>query len=128
MGQLRGSSPLFQVGSPALPGEADREIVDFLSARVSGEILDMGGGKGAYAHALAQRGHSVTLAEMDRSSLEVARSIGLPVVDMNTMPWEELENRFGTVLLIEVLEHVEDPLDFLRRVSRCAPKILLTVP
>jgi hypothetical protein len=128
MCQLQSSSPFFQPGPPALPGQQDAGIMGFLKPRVRGRILDMGGGRGAYAHALAQSGHSVTLAELDPASLEVAASLGLDVLDMNQVSWESLENRFDTVMLIEMLEHVEDPLDFLRRVSRCAKKILLTVP
>lgn len=129
MGVLRGSSPFFVPGPPAPPGAPNQEVLAFLSPRVEGAILDLGGGLGAYSRALRERGHDVTLAEKDVRCLEAAQSAGLPVLDMNALDLAGLRNRFDTVLLVEVLEHVEDPRAFLAAALACARrKLLLTVP
>ncbi len=129
MGQLCGSSEFFQPGPPAAVGNANLEMVEFLQSRVKGKILDMGGGMGAYAHALVEKGHSVTLAEKNTECLKEVRKLGIPVVDMNTTSWSDLKGKFETVMLIEVLEHVENYRDFLKNVVDCATdRILLTVP
>lgn len=129
MGQLRSSSPFFRPGPPALPGHADPEILSFLASRVEGEIFDLGGGRGAYAQALRERGHRVTVGERDPECLAALRSAGIPCLDMNTEPWERLAGRFDTVMLVEVLEHVDDPGEFLACALTCARRrLLLTVP
>ena len=129
MGQLCGTGSFFHPGPPAAVGKADAEIMDFLIARVEGETLDLGGGRGAYAHALREQGHQVTLAEKNLGCLEDVQKLGIPVVDMNTASWSDLKGRFDTIILIEVLEHVENPMEFLGNVIACARrKVLLTVP
>ncbi len=129
MSQLRSSSPFFNPGPPAEVGQADVEIMAFLKERVEGEILDMGGGRGAYAHALQECGYQITLAEKNPTCLEEVQRLGIPVLDMNVKSWGDLKGMFDTVILIEVLEHVEDPLEFLGNILSCArKKVLLTVP
>lgn len=129
MGRLQSSSPLFHPGPPAEVGNTDFEVLKFLETRVEGEILDMGGGRGAYAHALRDLGHPVTLAEKDPLCIEEVQKSGLAVVDMNAVSWSDLQGRFDTVMLIEVLEHVENPREFLINALACAgKKLLLTVP
>ena len=129
MSQLRSSSPFFNPGPPAQVGQADAEIMAFLKDRVEGDILDMGGGRGAYAHALRENGYRITVAEKDPACLDEVQKLEIPVVNMNTKSWEDLKGAFDTVILIEVLEHVENPLEFLGNVLSCArKKVLLTVP
>ena len=129
MGTLKSSSPFFHDGPPAEVGNANPEVLKFLESRVEGEILDLGGGMGAYAHALRQKGYRVTLAEKDPRCLQEGQKLGIPVLDMNTVTLEELRERFDTVLLVEVLEHVSDYRGFLKAAAACGrKKILLTVP
>lgn len=128
-GKLQSSSPFFLPGPPAKIGQADPEVLDFLNRNVIGTVLDLGGGLGAYSYALRKLGHDVTLAELDPLCLESARSIGIPVIDMNQTNLSDLFLHFDTVMLVEVLEHVHDHKLFLEKAARCArKKILLTVP
>jgi 2-polyprenyl-3-methyl-5-hydroxy-6-metoxy-1,4-benzoquinol methylase len=129
MGQLVSNSPFFVVGPPARIGEANGEIVEFICSGALGEILDLGGGRGAYAHALTAHGFKVTVAEKNTASLEEARRNGIPVLDVNEVALAELAGKFDTVILIEVLEHIPDPRSFLADAIRIARKrVLLTVP
>lgn len=129
MAKLRGESSFFRAGPPSEPGKPDPEVLAFLLAGTRGEVLDVGGGRGAYALALKSMGFSVTLAEVDRECLAEARQMGLPVIDMNITPWQELYGKFDTVTMVEVLEHVEDPEEFVSQASRCARgPLLVTVP
>jgi len=50
---------------------AKRNLYTFLPSRT--QILDTGGGPGRYAIALAQQGHLVTLSDLSRGCLELAR-------------------------------------------------------
>lgn len=129
MGQLKSSAPFFRPGPPAPLESPDPEILDFLHRRLAGKTLDVGGGMGAYAHALRLKGHDVALAEIDPACLESARAQGIETLDMNTVSWDDLERGFDTIVLVDVLEHVREHRDFLARVSRCAREnVLLTVP
>ena len=129
MGRLQSSSPLFLPGPPADLGMPNPEVMAFLESRVEGEILDMGGGIGAYSFALWRKSHPVTLAEKDPACLESAGKLGFPILDMNSVSLGELKQKFDTVILVDVLEHIDDYRVFLKEAVACArKKILLTVP
>ncbi len=129
MGTLRGSSPFFVPGPPAPANQPYGKILDFLATRVVGQILDIGGGLGAYSLALRDRGFNVTLAELDPECLASAKRSGLPVLDMRQTHMEDLKGKFDTIILVEVLEHVENPEKFLKDAAACArKKLLMTVP
>jgi SAM-dependent methyltransferase len=128
-GQLRGRSPLFVPGPPAEIGNPGLGVLAFLLKHAEGRVLDIGGGKGAYAMELRKRGFAVTLAEKDPEALAAAAASGLDVIDMNRTDWAELKGRFDTVLLVEVLEHIDEYRGFLAESFGCAgTKLLLTVP
>ena len=92
-------------------------------------MIDIGGGKGAYADALRNEGFDVTLAEVNPDCLAAAAVRGIPVLDMRTMDWEHLRNAYDTALLVEVLEHVQDYRPFLAGALACARKrLLMTLP
>ena len=72
------------------------EVVDGLFSRglvrAGSSVLDIGSGTGAFAHAFAARGLSVTALEMDASSLAVCRaqaeSMGLVNLQYENQMWE----------------------------------------
>lgn len=129
MGELRGRSPFFVPGPPAEIGNPNAGLLSFVLKHVQGRILDVGGGKGAYAFELQKRGFDVTVAEKDPEALQLAAAAGLKVIDMNHAGWEQLTGRYDTVLLLEVLEHIDDYAEFLAHAFSCAvTRMLLTVP
>lgn len=129
MGTLKGKSEFFRPGPPALPGEAHAPIVQFLLKELRGKaVLDIGGGRGAYSLELKRNGFEPTVLDIDGEALAVAQNNGLSVRQI--APDEVLEeNCADTVMLIEVLEHVDDPAQFLRNAIRYARKrVLFTLP
>lgn len=129
MPMIKSQSSFFAPGDPAVLGKDHPPIRDFLLREAKGAILDVGGGVGAYADVLRRAGHKVTLAEISDASLEAARGIGLDVVDMKHVGFSDLAGRFETVQLVEVLEHVDDPREFLGQALAIAgEQVLLSVP
>lgn len=101
-------------------------------------VLDIGCGEGGYALFSARRGASIILADLDAGKLETARqrlegqgarSVKTLVTDSAPIPL--LDNSVSRVVAMEVLEHVDDPRQFiteLKRVARPGALLLLTVP
>lgn len=101
-------------------------------------ILDIGCGDGPFAHFCAERGAEVIFADIDAAKVAAvgemlkhskARAILPLVTDAKPIPLAD--NRVSKVIAMEVLEHVEDPRDFMRELVRVAKPgclFLLTVP
>ena len=129
MGKLQGQSSFFVPGPPAMPGEAHKPLVEFLLREVRGEtVLDLGGGRGAYSLELKKAGFDTTVADINEESLAVADKNGLKTKLLE--PGEPLqENMADTVMMIEVLEHVPHPEEFLKAAIGAAKKrVLFSLP
>lgn len=80
----------------------------------SSKILDIASGSGAMAQRLKSRGYAEIYAnDIDRPSYR-ANDIPVSSVDLNTRYSAEFDNNFDAVLAIEIIEHLENPLQFLR--------------
>jgi 2-polyprenyl-3-methyl-5-hydroxy-6-metoxy-1,4-benzoquinol methylase len=81
----------------------------------SGRVLDVGCGAGGF---LARIGsdHYATGLELDPRYVAVARNRGLNVIDCPLEATEWDGERFDTITLWDVIEHVNDPLKTARRV------------
>ena len=129
MGKLQGQSSFFVPGPPALPGEAHKPLVEFLLREVRGEtVLDLGGGRGAYSLELKKAGFNTTVVDINEESLAVAEQNGLKTRLLE--PGEPLgENLADTVMMIEVLEHVPNPVEFLKSAMGAAKKrVVFSLP
>ncbi len=129
MGKLQGQSSFFVPGPPAKAGEAHKPLVEFLLREVRGEtVLDLGGGEGAYSLELKKAGFDTVVADINEKSLAVAEQNGLKTKLLE--PAEPLqENIADTVMLIEVLEHVGSPVEFLKVAIKAAKKrVLFSLP
>lgn len=129
MGTLIGKSSFFKPGPPEEPGHAYVPIVNFLMRECRGkDVLDIGGGRGAYSFELKKAGYNPLVADISSAALEDARRNGLATRQVS--PTEILEEKsVDTVIMIEVLEHVENPKLFLENAVRYARKrVLFTLP
>lgn len=96
-----------------------------------GPMLEVGCGKGLVVAALGAMGHDITgvdIAQVDPVAAAAGRvRAGTDAFDL---PGEERQ-RYRTLLLLDVIEHLEDPPGFVRRLSQAFPSvewIIVTVP
>jgi SAM-dependent methyltransferase len=105
--------------------QVDYALVDFVHARGGRRLLDLGCGTGGYAKALGERGHDVLGLEVNPGYARVARELGVrvEVYDGGALPLDD--GAFDTVMLLEVLEHVERPAELLAEARRVASRNVL---
>lgn len=100
----------------------------------SRRLLDIGCGSGQFLVLAQQRGHQVAGIDFNPDSLGVAREVfGLKELFCGSLEQFLQSNppRFEAVTALEVLEHTEQPIDFLRQVvNLLAPggSLYLSVP
>ena len=118
----------YQPGIPARPGEHYRAFVRFAGKHAGNSILDLGCGFGAYGSALAEKGRKCIGCDINLDYLRTAASQGLPVVNVDSMlPFRD--RSFDSVLIFEVIEHVNKIETILAEAFRIARKnVLITVP
>lgn len=94
-------------------------------------ILDIGGGDGTCAGLLRQHGFD-RLSVIDISAVAVDKlqraGFTARVLDITATPLPFADDAFGTVLLLDVLEHIVDPLPVLCEAARIGHEIILGVP
>ncbi len=81
-----------------------------------GKLLDVGCGSGAYGASLLRLGWNVDGIEMDRVAAERALRAGLQVQTCRIEEAELPPARYDVITFWHVLEHLEDPVEALRRV------------
>jgi SAM-dependent methyltransferase len=101
-------------------------------------VVDVGCGDGLTARFCAGRGASIIVTDIDPIKVQAterslagiaARSVRAMVSDSNPLPIED--GTASVVVSTEVLEHVDDPAQFLSelvRIGRSGARYLLTVP
>jgi SAM-dependent methyltransferase len=116
----RETDPLSQVDPP---------LVAAVTERAGRRVLDLGCGLGGYSRALADRGFDCYALDVVDEYVEAARGIGVRAdrYDGQRIPLEE--GAVDTVILIEVVEHLEEPGALLREAARVAGRnVLVTTP
>lgn len=108
---------------------ASSELVKFAAEHSGKEILDLGCATGDYCKNLQVIGFDCTGVDINPQYIKIARSNG---INAHVMKGDDLnfpDDTFDTVLLFEVLEHVDNPHKVLKEAKRVARKnILITVP
>ena len=109
--------------------QVDGVLVDFVAEHAGRSVLDLGCGLGGYSRALAERGFDVRALDVVPDYVERARSIGVEaeLYDGDTIPLRD--GSVDTVMLLEVLEHLDDPAQLLGEARRVARRgVLVTTP
>ena len=96
------------------------------------EVLDVGGGAGRYALALATRANRVTVVERSTDSLELLKSraeeAGIDNITIINEPWEEAKAPMADMVLCSlVLHHVAEVAPFVEKLQRHATDRVVVV-
>ncbi|TFH74151.1 class I SAM-dependent methyltransferase [Cellulomonas sp. HD19AZ1] len=131
-----GSLPMSQYDTTldlSVSNTSHAQVVSLVPA--GSDVLDVGCATGYLAEALNQRGCTVSGVEYDAEAAEKARPHldHLVVGDLNTMDVDAaLGGRtFDVLVLADVLEHVLDPVDVLRRLLpllRPGGSVVMSIP
>jgi SAM-dependent methyltransferase len=109
--------------------QVDPALVAFVEQRAGPRVLDVGAGLGGYSRALGERGFDCRALDVVEEYVQAARAIGVraELYDGARLPLDD--GAVDTVILLEVLEHLEDPAALLREARRVAARnVLVTTP
>ena len=103
---------------------------------VEGErVLDLGCHIAFYSNFLARKGHKVVGADVDKDALEIARKKfshpNLEIIETDGKKLDLEDNTFDCALLLEVLEHSQDPRGLVQEIHRVIKPggfLILSVP
>jgi SAM-dependent methyltransferase len=109
--------------------QVDYALVDFAAAHAAHEVLDLGCGLGGYSLELGRRGFAVRGLDVSAEYVERARGLGVEadVYDGAALPLDD--GAVDTVVMLEVIEHLDDPAALLAEAKRVARRnVLLSTP
>ena len=122
----------------AQPNEAQAYnawVMDQVAPSLGGRVLEIGCGVGSFTVKMAARGHAVTAVDIDPNYVTATRQrladhpdVAVLQGDATAMDWRP---EFDTVLMLDVLEHIEDDVGFIRRLGgalRPGGSLVLKVP
>ncbi len=94
------------------------KVLELFTLHISGRsILDVGCGKGDFVDAGLRAGWDIHGIELAQPAVEIAQSFGLPVKRLDFFSNAIRPASHDIVTLFEVLEHLPDPISFLRRAA-----------
>lgn len=105
------------------------EVLNYVRTYAGRRVLDVGCGIGAYMNSLTSYGYECEGIENNQDYVAECLKNGLKVQHLNAQDLQFSENSFDTVMMIEVLEHLPEPIVALREAFRVAKKnVLISVP
>jgi ubiquinone/menaquinone biosynthesis C-methylase UbiE len=110
-------------------GYASPNLVKFAADHAGRRVLDIGCATGEYIQRLKDHGFECVGVDSNTDYIREAEAKGNVVYTMDARHLEFPDKSFDTLLLFEVLEHIDDPVEVLREAKRVSRKnILITVP
>lgn len=86
-------------------------------------VLDIGAGDGLITHLLGAKG-----IEYEAEGVRLAQEKGADVVQGDAYNLAFEDNSFDAVIMIDVIEHLEDPIKALKEARRVAPVLYINTP
>jgi SAM-dependent methyltransferase len=124
---LRDTRSWYREADPM--SQVDLALLEHVADRCGRTVLDLGCGLGGYTRALEERGFDCRGLDVNGEYVERARALGVraDVYDGERLPVED--RSVETVILIEVVEHLEEPAALLREAGRVAAgNVVVTTP
>lgn len=94
-------------------------------------VLDIGCGNGTLAAAVATKVKKVVAIEIEQKNIEEAKrknqKDNIEYIHGDATVWNP-DQKFDSILLSNVLEHIENRVEFLQKIHKLSNKILLRVP
>lgn len=116
----------------------DRESNDFgkISALVpsiqsSDRVLDIGSGYGSVSAHFLKYGCHVSAIEVNDDAIEHLKKIGITPINLDISQGIHLEKKFDIILLLDILEHLFDPVSVLSSCQELIENdgyVLVTIP
>ncbi|MCG2690382.1 class I SAM-dependent methyltransferase [Candidatus Parcubacteria bacterium] len=104
----------------------------FLNNIKAGErVLDIGCGQGFLSFSIAQKAKEVIGIDINKKNIaQASKKFALPNLKfvLGDILKYNFEDKFDVLVLSNVLEHIKERTDFLKRLSGFASKILIRVP
>jgi 2-polyprenyl-6-hydroxyphenyl methylase/3-demethylubiquinone-9 3-methyltransferase len=98
-------------------------------------VLELGCGNGSFAGLLAGKGYEVSATDLSESGIDIARLAHPNVSFRKASVYEDLSGVWGrpfdAIIALEVVEHLYDPRQFLRRATTCMEEggiLILSTP
>ena len=108
---------------------ASENLINFAAEHAGDSILDAGCATGEYMQRLSTMGFHCMGVDINSEYVDRAKQKGLDARVMDAKHLGFPDKSFDTILLFEVLEHVEGPEDVIKEAKRVARKnVLITVP
>lgn len=115
-----------------LPSERRRVRLMFIGDEEPGTLVDIGCGDGSFLRAMADRGWQVSGVDFDAEAVALIRTRYRLDVQVGTAEWLVANGRkYDVVTASHVLEHVLDPIEFLRKcrqLLRPGGRVILRTP
>ena len=106
-----------------------KSLINFAKNNSGKNILDIGCATGEYCQKLSELNFKCVGVDINEKYVKKAKENGVEAYLMKGNNLSFPDKSFDTVLLFEVLEHVQDPESVLKEAKRVAKKnILITVP
>jgi 2-polyprenyl-3-methyl-5-hydroxy-6-metoxy-1,4-benzoquinol methylase len=110
-------------------------IFSQVKPHLGNDVLEVGCGNGNFTVFLAQQSQKVTSLDLDESYIRMTKSrlagqanVEVLLADATTIG---LQRSFDTVIMLDVLEHIEDDIGMLKKLSGClrtGGKLIIKVP
>lgn len=98
----------------------------------NGTILEVGSGHGFFLEAMHKLGYNITGIEISKKKRKISKKVTkVKILDLNLAEQKTRIGKFNAVTLFQVLEHIADPVKFLKNISTLVKQnghLLVEVP